>query len=84
MFTLQMNCVAQCPACRTPVQQQAILDVISEHAHKGKNWTRVYPIPQELQEAASGYVKQKQPVGDLNGMLQDWMKAACHKDSSWC
>ena len=81
---MQVNCVAQCAACRTPAQQQAILDVVSEHAHGGKNWDRVYPIPQDLQDTAAQYVKQQPPVGDLNGMLQDWLRAACSKDRIWC
>ena len=81
---MQINCVAQCPACRTPAQQQAVHDVVSEHMHKGTNWVRIYPIPEDLKEAATRYVKQKPPIGDLNGMLQDWIKAACRKDSSWC
>ncbi len=79
-----MNCVAQCRACRTPAQQQAILETISEHRHEGKNWTRVYPIPQDLKEHANAYGKQQPPVGDLNGMLGDWMTAACRKDETWC
>lgn len=80
----QMNCVAQCPACRTSAQQQAIFETISEHMHEGKNWTRIYPIPQDLKAQAAAYVKQQAPVGDLNGMLGDWMTAACRKDKSWC
>ena len=52
--------------------------------HEGKNWTRIYPIPQNLKAQAAAYVKQQAPVGDLNGMLGDWMTAACRKDKSWC
>lgn len=79
-----MNCVAQCPSCRTPAQQLAILESISEHVHQGKNWTRVYPIPDDLKEAATAYGRQSAPVGDLNGLLGDWVKAACRKDRTWC
>ena len=81
---LQMNCVAQCPSCRTPAQQLAILETISEHVHQGKNWTRVYPIPGDLKEAATAYGRQSAAVGDLNGLLGDWVKAACRKDRTWC
>ncbi|KAL3152926.1 Ttll-15p, variant 2 [Trebouxia sp. C0009 RCD-2024] len=80
----QIDCVARCAACRTPAQQQAILDVVSEHAHQGPNWSRVYPIPQDLKELAAQYVKQQPPVGDLNNMLQEWMQSACQKDGTWC
>ncbi|KAL3136257.1 ligase activity protein [Trebouxia sp. C0010 RCD-2024] len=80
----QMNCVAQCAACRTPAQQQAILDVVSEHRHQGQNWSRVYPIPQDLKESAAQYVKQQPPVEDLNIMLREWIQAACQKDGTWC
>ena len=79
-----MNCVARCPACRTPAQQQAILETISEHVHEGSNWSRIYPIPQEIKDQATAYGKQQAPVGDLNGMLDAWVTAACRKDSSWC
>lgn len=80
----QVNCVARCPACRTPAQQQAILETISEHVHEGSNWSRIYPIPQEIKDQATAYGKQQAPVGDLNGMLDAWVTAACRKDSSWC
>ena len=81
---MQVNCVARCPACRTPAQQLAILETISEHVHEGKNWSRIYPVPQDIKEQATAYGKQQAPVGDLNGMLDAWMVAACRKDSSWC
>ena len=81
---LQMNCVAQCLACRTSAQEKAILETISEHEHGGPNWTRLYPIPQDLNQQAAKYGQQHPPVGDLNGMLMEWMTIACRKDSSWC
>ena len=76
--------MVECPACRTPAQQQAVLEVVSEHLTQGKNWSRIYPIPQELKQPVADYGIPWQPVGDLNGMLGGWVSKACQRDESWC
>ena len=81
---VQVSCMAECPACRTPAQQQAILEVISEHNTQGQNWTRIYPMPENLKQPVAEYGIPWQPVGDMNALLGIWIAKACKLDKSWC